>query len=262
MKRFLKFYLVLVLATVVTHAAELTNADAVLDFAVAKTAGYESYSATFAQSLDMPNWKSRETGTIAFKRPAQMRRETSIELNSSPQPQQMVMVIGSDQIVWQQATISGQTKVMKTDLKNSPTNSPVATLMKNFSRWKPEALLAKAKDQYTFTLLPAAELRGQRMYVLAGELRVTAKPILREALAPTDEGKILHFIGQQDGFLHRVEQRDKTGSNTVYLMEFTNLKLNTPLADSLFTYHLAPGANVIDVSQLPFQLLKLPLADH
>ena len=251
MKRFLGLYLTLALATVTVRAAELTDADAVMSFAAAKNASYESYTAAFAQNMNMRAMKMQLTGTIAFKRPAQMR----MEMNGAPQ--HMVMVIGPDQIMWQEVVIGSLTNVMKMDLQNVPTNLPAAAMMKDsFTRMDPKDQLVKAKDRYAFTLLPATELHGQRMYVLAGELRADAKLAPQEAAVLAGMGKQKLLVGQEDGFLHRVEQFDKTGSNTLIAMDFTDLKLNTPLADELFIYKPAPGANVIDMLQMFLQMMS------
>ena len=253
MKRFLGFCLTLTLATVAVRAAELTDADAVMSFAAAKNASYESYTATFAQNLNMPAMQMQLTGTIAFKRPAQMRMEMK------GAPQHMLSVIGPDQIMWQEVAIGGITNVMKMDLQNVPTNHPAAAMMKeSFSKRDPKEQLAKSNDRYAFALLPATELDGQRMYVLAGELRSDAKLAPQEAAVLAGMGKQKIFIGQQDGFLHRIEQFDKAGSNTVISMDFTDLKFNAPLADNLFVYQSAPGANVIDMTQMLLQMMGRP----
>jgi len=261
MKRFLGIWLAVVLAAGAARAVELTDADAVLAFAAAKNASYESYTAAFTQSLNMPAMQMQLTGTIAFKRPAQMR----MEMNGAPQ--HMVMVIGPDQILWQEVVIGGMTNVMKLDLQNVPTNHPAAAMMKDaFSKMDPKDQLSKAKDRYAFTLLAATELHGQRMYVLSGELRADAKLAPQEAAVLATMGKQKLLVGQQDGFLHRLEQFDKAGSNTVLAMDFTELKLNAPLADNLFMYQPAPTANVIDMSQMILQMMsrqpKLPAAGH
>ncbi len=251
MKRFLGIYLILALTTIAARAAELTDADAVMKFAAAKNAGYESYTAAFAQNLNMPAMQMQLTGTIAFKRPAQMRMEMK------GVPQHMLMVIGPDQIMWQENAIGGMTNVMKMDLQNVPTNHPAAAMMKeSFSKRDPKEQLAKANDRYAFALLPATELDGQRMYVLAGELRGDAKLAPQEAAVLAGMGKQKIFIGQQDGFLHRIEQFDKAGSNIVISVEFTNVKVNLPLDDKLFHYVPAPDANIIDFSQMMLQMMS------
>ena len=197
--------------------------------------------------------KMQLTGTIAFKRPAQMR----MEMNGAPQ--HMVMVIGPDQIMWQEVVIGSLTNVMKMDLQNVPTNHPAAAMMKDsFAKMNPSDQLIKAKERYVFTLLPATELDGQQMYVLAGVLRADAKLAPQEAAILANMGKQKIFIGQQDGFFHRMEQFDKAGSNTVLSAEFTNIKLNTPLADNLFNYKPAPNANIIDMSQMILQMMGRP----
>ena len=246
MLRFLGCWLVVALATSPVHAAELTNADAVLDCAVAQTAGCGSYSAAFVQNTDLPNGQMRHTGTIVFKRPTQMRMEMSL----APQSQHSLVVIGSDQIIWQEVTMSGQTRVMKTDLQNIPTNHPAAAAIKNFSKWDPKSQLVKARDLYSFALLSASELHGQPMYVLAGELRTDAKGTPSEVAFLGGLGQQKILIGKLDGFLHRSELFDKVGSNTVYAMEFTDLKRNLPLTDNLFVYQVPRGATVVDMAQV------------
>ena len=253
MNRFLGFCLALTLAAVAVRAADLTDADAVMDFAAAKNASYESYTAAFAQTMNMPAMKMQLTGTIAFKRPAQMRMEMS------GAPQHMVMVIDPNRIMWQEVVIGGMTNVMKMDLQNVPTNHPAAAMMKDsFSKMDPKDQLVKAKDRYTFTLLPATTLHGQRMYVLAGELRADAKLAPQEAAILATMGKQKILIGQQDGFLHRMEQLDQVGTNTVIAMEFTDIKLNPPLAEELFIYRPAYDANVIDMSQMILKMMSRP----
>ena len=252
MKRFLKFYLVLALATVATHAAELTNADAVLDFAVAKNTSYESYTATFTQSITTPAMQM--TGTLAFKRPSQMRMEMTGALP-------MLIVFGSDHIFWQEMVKGGVTNVMKMDLENVPANNPAVTMLKeSLTRIDPQAQLVKAKERCTFTLLPSSELQGQRMYVLVGETRADAKLSPQEAAMAAKFGKHKLLIGQQDGFVHRFEIFDKAGSNVFSTLDITNLKFNTSLADELFVYKPAPGVNVIDMSQALLQIMNRPPA--
>ncbi len=252
MKRFLKFYLVVALATVAAHAAELTDADAVLEFAVAKQASYESYTATLTQSMTMPAMQM--TGTLAFKRPAQMQMQMNGALP-------MLIVFGSDHIFWQEMIKGGVTNVMKMDLENVPANNPAVAMMKeSLTRMDPQAQLVKAKERCAFTLLPPTELQGQRMYVLVGETRADAKLSPQEAAMAAKFGNHKLLIGQQDGFLHRFEIFDKAGSNAVITLDIANLKFNTPLAEELFIYKPAPGVHVIDMSQALLQMMNRPPA--
>ncbi len=252
MKQFLKFYLVLALATVATHAAELTNADAVLDFSVTKNTSYESYTAAFTQSITTPAMQM--TGTLTFKRPAQMR----IEMNGALP---MLIVFGSDHIFWQEMIKGGVTNVMKMDLENVPANNPVVAMLKeSLTKMDPQAQLIEAKERYAFTYLPSTELHGQRMYVLVGELRADAKLSPQEAAMAANFGENKLFIGKQDGFMHRFETFDKAGSNVVVALDITNLKLNPPLADELFVYKPATGVHIIDMAQAMLQMMNQPPA--
>ena len=251
--RFIAFCLAVALVPAAARAVELTDADAILRFAAEKNVGYDSYTAAVAQSINIPAMKMDLTGSIAFKRPAQRR----VEMKGTPQ--HMVMVIGPDQIMWQEVVIGSMTNVMKLDLQNVPTNHPAAAMLKDsLSQMDPRAQFDKAKERYTFMRLPAIALQSQQMYVLAGELRPDAKLPAQEAAILTGLGKQKLFIGQQDGFLHRMEQLDKAGSNIVIAIEFTDVKLNLPLTDNLFIYKPSADANVIDMSQMILRMMGRP----
>ena len=242
------------LTTVAVRAADLTNADAVLNYVLAKTAGYDSYSAAFAENMTMPEDTLQLTGTIAFKRPAQKRKE----MRCMPQAQHNLDVVGPDQIMWSEVIIGSTTNVTKMGFQNMPTNHPVAAFMKDaIANMDPNAPFIKEKDRCAFTLLPSVELHGQRMYVLVGELRTDAKLAPEEAaVLLVSMGKQKWFVGQKDGFIYRIEMFDKDGSNTLFSLEYTDVKLDVPLADGLFNYQPAPAANINDISQTILQMMK------
>ena len=261
MRRFLGCGVVLALVATVARGMELADAAAVLDFAVAKNATYASYSAVFTQSLNMAELKMQLAGTVAFKRPDRLRMEMS------GAQQHMLMVVGTDQLMWQEVAIGGLTNVMKLDCQHTATNHPAATMLRDsFTKMDPQIQLIKAKERYAFTLLPSLELHGQPMYVLAGELRADAKLTAPEAAGLANVGKPKIFIGQADGFLHRFEQFDRAGSNTVLALEFYDIQLNPVLADQFFVYHPSPGANIIDMTQMILKMLsrspKRPVAGY
>ena len=249
MKQFIGFYLALMLVPVAVRAVELTNADAVLKFALVKNASYDSFSAALTENVNLPAKKMQLTGTIAFKRPVQMRLETTNAM------QHTLMVIGTDSVMWQEVIVGGQTRVMKMDWQNAPTNSPAAVMLKeSFSRLDPQVQLAKACERYAFTLLPATELHGQRMYVLVGELRPELKLAQQQGPVFVSNGK--YFVGQQDGFMHRVEESSSAGSDPLLTVEFSDVKLNAPLADKLFMYQPTPGAKIIDMSEMILKMMS------
>jgi len=92
------------------------------------------------------------------------------------------------------------------------------------------------------------------MYVLVGELRPEIKLAQQQGPVFVSNGK--YYIGQQDGFMHRVEESASTGSDPVLAVEFSDLKLNVSLADKLFVYQPAPDTKVIDMAQMVLKMMN------
>ena len=231
----------------------MTNAEAVLSFALAKQPNYNSFSATLAENINIPGRQMQLTGTIACKHPGRMRMEVT-----SP-GQHSLMVVGSDRILWQEITGGGQVRVLKLDWQNVPTNFPAAAKLKeSFSRLDPQAQLAKAREKYTFKLLPATQWDGQWMYVLLGELRPEVQLDRQQGPVSVHTGKF--FIGQQDGFVYRIEEFADLSNDAVLSVKFSNLKLNPSLADDLFVYRPVLDANVIDMAQVLLKMMNRPPA--
>jgi len=63
-------------------------------------------------------------------------------------------------------------------------------------------------------------------------------------------GKTRIFIGQTDGFVHRLEQFDKSQTNVIVAMEFKNLKFNQDVPDDKFTFKPPADAHVVDITPM------------
>lgn len=211
------------------HAGELTTAAAVLEFAAQKTTGYQTFSADLAQTTaNLPP----VTGTFAFKQPALTRMELAISAT-----QRVVAVLGSDRVLWQET--SGP--VLKLDLTLIPANHPAAALLKNpFEVVDPHRIIQRIQTDSEQTLTGTTELHGQPMYILDGRRKQPA-------------GRQRAWIGQRDGFLHKLEQYDPGDTNLLMTVEFTNVKFNPDLPDDLFRYRPAPGATVVDMNLILHQ---------
>jgi outer membrane lipoprotein-sorting protein len=257
MKTIPPLLLLAVLGPVMAQAGALTTAEEVLEFATTQSASYESFTADLTQSMNMLGATMTMTGTMAFKKPARVR----MQLNMPMMGQDIftTIVIGDDKILWQQMDLPAQRQVMKLDFKAIPADHPMVANFKNPTRdLDPQKQLARVKELYTHELLPEEEWRGQKMFVLGGTLRPGAKLAPPEASVLKGLGQNRVFIGQHDGFMHRLEQYDKAGSNVVMRMEFTNLKLNAEIADDQFQYVPAPTANVMDLTQMFLQTQSQP----
>jgi outer membrane lipoprotein-sorting protein len=251
------FILVLTL-TLSGRAAELTNAHAVLEFVLQKNAGYKTFTADFTQTQLLFGELSRMTGALQFHQPAQTRMTMRL-ISVGGATQNVVAVMGDDQILWQETTSSGPPTVMKLDMTIIPTNHPAAALLKNpFETVDPQRFVARLRTDYLQTLTGDGTLHGQPMYILEGVLKPNLKLPPHVAAMTRDWGRQRLHIGQTDGFVHQVEQFDKTDTNLVMAIEFTNLRFNPDLPADLFRYAPPSAAHVIDMSAILLQMKRRP----
>jgi outer membrane lipoprotein-sorting protein len=91
------------------------------------------------------------------------------------------------------------------------------------------------------------------MYVLDGTFKKAALTNQQVATIAAMVGKTRIYVGQSDGFVHRLEQYDKSMTNLVMSMEFKNLKFNPDVPDSTFVYQPPANAQVMDITQMMSQ---------
>jgi outer membrane lipoprotein-sorting protein len=115
------------------------------------------------------------------------------------------------------------------------------------SQMDPRKQWETSKKMYDFKVVTAKDADGPRVYVLEG-LSKTGGATNQPVAAKT--GKMRVAIGQDDGFIHRMEIYDKSLTNLVTSMEFKNLKFNADIPDSKFVYQPPADAHVNDVTAM------------
>jgi outer membrane lipoprotein-sorting protein len=247
------------LITTVTVAGDLTTAEEVMKFSIEKSDSYKTFAADLTQSITMMGMPMTVTGHIEFKQPALMRFDMQMPMMG--QTQTVLGVMGPDKVVWQEMHMGGMTQVMKIDFQNIPTNSAAAAAVKNpFEGMDPKQQWLSARKKYDFKLAGTSDLRGQKMYVVVGTPKPTAQWTPQESAMGVSSATDKVYVGQQDGFMHRMELLDKNGTNTLMTMEFTNLRFNVDIPDSQFVYKPAPGVQVMDMTQMIQQMGASPLS--
>jgi outer membrane lipoprotein-sorting protein len=240
-----------------TLGAGLTTAEDVMKFSIEKSDAYKTFSADMSQSMSMMGATMTVNGHMQFKHPALMRFE--MEMPMMGQTQKVLGVIGADKVVWQEMHMGTMTQVIKIDFEKTPTNSPAAAAMKNpFDKMDPKQQWRTAQEKYDFKLVGTDELHGQRMYVVLGMPKPDAKWTPQETAIGMNSSQDKVHIGQQDGFMHKMEMLDKSGTNVFMSMEFTNLRFNEDIPDSQFEYKPAPGVQVMDMTQMMQQMMAPP----
>jgi outer membrane lipoprotein-sorting protein len=247
------------LAAHVACAGELRTAEDVMKFSVEKTDSYKTFSADMTQTMNMMGAAMAVAGHIQFKQPALMRFEFQMPMMG--QTQNVLGVIGSDKVVWQEMRMGTMTQVMKIDFQKIPTNSPASASMKNpFEGMDPKQQWRAAQEKYDFAMAGTSDLHRQRMYVVIGTPRPDAKWTPQESAIGISTAKDKVYIGQQDGFMHKMELLDNRSTNVLMLMEFKNLRFNVDIPDSQFIYKPGPNVQVIDITQMMQQMTAPPPA--
>jgi outer membrane lipoprotein-sorting protein len=251
------FLVVAALFTRATWGAELTTVEDVLKFSTGKSETYKTFAADLTQTINIMGAGMTVGGRMEFKQPALMRYNIAMQVMG--QTQKVLCVMGTDKVVWQEMDMGGGKQVIKIDFQKMPTNSETAA--KNpFDKMDPKQQWRAAQEKYDFKLAGTDELHGQRMYVVLGTPRPTGKWTSQEMAVGMSTANDRVHIGQQDGFMHKMEILDKSGTNVLVSMEFANLKFNEEIPDSLFVYKPAADAQVMDMTQMMLQQLAPPPA--
>jgi outer membrane lipoprotein-sorting protein len=223
---------------------EPKTADEILVFSATKQAGYKTWSADMTQTVkNVLGAEMTITGRMIYKQPHLMRME--MEMPMMGQPGKMLMIIGADKIAWQQMDVAGQTSATKIDMSKVAGRAGARPL----DAMEPQKFLQSQKEMFEFSLVGKDNLHGQSMYVLEGTWKSSALTNQQLAALAAVVGKSGMYIGQQDGFLHRVEQFDTANSTRIMSLEFTNLKFNQDVPDETFVYQPPAGVPVVDMTQ-------------
>lgn len=237
-------------SAIVASAQGLKTPQQVIDYAESKTAALKSWTADYAQSMSMFGNQMQINGSVVQKPPHRVWMQLDMPIMG--QHSQMTMVMGQDGIMWQIMKMGTQQQIMKMDINKLGSNvlAQAGVQGNPLDQFDPAKQLETTKGMCDFNLGVPRELEGQPMYVLEGALKQTALTNQQMATMAAMVGKTRVFIGQTDGFVHRLEQYDKSQTNLIMAMEFKSLKFNTDVADSTFLYHPPPDAQVVDITQM------------
>ena len=245
-------------STVVASAQGLKTTQQIVDFAESKTAAYKSWTADYIQNMTMFGTHMDVNGSVAQKPPHRVWMQLDMPIMG--QHSQMTMVMGQDGVMWQVMKMGTQQQIMKMDMNKLGSNAMAQAGVQGnpLDQFDPAKQLETTKGMCDLNVGAASQLDGQPMYVLEGALKQAALTNQQLATLAAMVGKTRVFVGQTDGFVHRLEQYDKSLTNLVMAMEFKNLKFNQEVADSTFVYHPPPDAQVIDLTQMMSQRTPPP----
>ena len=233
----------------ITLGEELTKIEDVLKFSMDKSESYQSFAADVTQTMNVMGSPMNLTGHMEFKRPALMRYDVAMQ--AMGQSQTVVSVMGGDRVVWQEMSIGPMKQVIKMDFTKIPSNSPAGN---PFDKMDPKQQWRAAQEKYDFKLSGTGDLHGQRMYIVTGTPKASATWTPQETMVGINTASDRVQIGQQDGFMHKMEMIDKSGTNVLMSMDFTNLKFNVDIPESRFIYKPAPDAQIMDMTSTLLQM--------
>lgn len=245
-------------STMVASAQGLKTTQQIVDFAESKTPAYKSWSAEYTQSMSMFGTRMQINGSVVQKPPHRVWMQLDMPIMG--QHSQMTMILGQDGVMWQIMKMGTQQQIMKMDMNKLGSNvlAQAGVQGNPLDQFDPAKQLETTKGMCDLNVGATSKLEGQPMYVLEGALKQAALTNQQLATLAAMVGKTRVFIGQTDGFVHRLEQYDKSQTNLVMAMEFKNLKFNQDVADSTFVYHPPPDAQVVDIGQMMSQRSQPP----
>jgi hypothetical protein len=141
---------------------------------------------------------------------------------------------------------------MKMDVVETTSNILAQTGMKidPVKAMDPSQQWAVNKEMMNYITKGVQAMDGQSLYVIEGNWKEAALTNNQIAALAAHVGKVIIYIGQDDGFVHRYEQYPKTGSNVLMSVGLSNVKFNQDVSDDLFKYHPPAGVQIIDISQM------------
>jgi outer membrane lipoprotein-sorting protein len=241
----------------VVSAEGLETPEEIMDSATAKMSAYKTWSADYSQDVNMLGRPVSMSGQVVQKPPHRVWMQLTMPLMG--QQTQMTMVMGQDGIMWQIVQIGSQRQIMKMDVSKIGGEAMAAAGVKGnpLDQFDPRKQLETTREMFEFHLVDGRQLDGQPMYVLDGTWKPAALTNEQMAAAAAVVGKTRIFIGRTDGFVHRLEQYDKSTTNQVVAMEFKNLKFNQDVPDAMFVYHPPADAQVMDLTSTGGVRMKL-----
>jgi outer membrane lipoprotein-sorting protein len=241
----------IIAASAVTASAQgLKTSDQIVDFAESKMKGYKTWAADYSQSMGMFGNRVEVNGSVTQKPPHRVWMQ--LDMVTMGQHRQMTVILGADGVMWQVMKMGPQQQILKMDMTKLASDVLARAGLQGspLDQFDPAKQLENTKAVCDFHVAAARELNGQPMYVLEGRFNEAAQTNQQMAAIAATVGRTCVYIGQTDGFVHRLEQYDKSQTNLVMSMEFKNLKFNQAVPDSTFVYQPPPNAPVTDLTPM------------
>ena len=240
----------LVALATAARAQRLKTSQEIMDFSTSKTSAYKTWSADYTQTMSMFGGQMNVNGQMIQKPPHQMRVQADMPMMG--QQSKVTMVMGDDGVMWEVMDMGPQHQIIKMDMSKVMSNATAQTgmMVNPLKQMDPSKQWETSKQLIDFNVAKSQELDGQPMYVMEGGWKQVALTNQQMAMVVGLVGKMRVFIGQNDGFLHRVEEFDKSKTNLVMTMELKNLKFNQNVPDSTFVYHPPTNAPVMDMTPM------------
>jgi outer membrane lipoprotein-sorting protein len=249
---------ILGVCVVATRGVEpLKSADEIFNFSTAKMTNCTTWSADYSQTMNMFGGHMTSTGQITHKLPRQMRMRMEMPMVGQDVKMMMTMVLGSDGMMWQEMDMSGQKRVIKMDMNKAMSNIVAQLGLKTdpMKALDPSQQWQRTREMVDYTFAGAEQLHGQPVYVLEGNWKPSAQTNRQVAAMLAFTGKTRLYVGKEDGFVHKMEQFDKTNTNLFMTMEMSNFKFNQKVPDEMFVYHPPPDVQVMDMTQMAGAML-------
>lgn len=232
------------------RAQGLKTTQEIVNFSTSKMSAYKTWSADYNQTMNVMGSRMAMTGQVVQKPPRRVWMQ--LDMPVMGQQTKMTMTMGQDGVMWQVVQMGGQNQIVKMDMNKISSNTfAQAGLNGNpLDQFDPSKQWEIAKAMCDFTVVKGEQLEGQPMYVLEGTWKQAALTNEEMAAVAATTGRMRAFVGQNDGFTHRMEHYDKSKTNLVMAMEFKNMKFNQDVPDSTFVYRPPAGAQVMDMTPM------------
>ena len=109
-----------------------------------------------------------------------------------------------------------------------------------------QPLLETVCQFMNFKLVPGTTINNQPMWILEGTRKAETTPT----------GRLRFYVGQQDGFTYRIEEYEKSQNKPTTSLDYSKLKFNEKLDDSMFQYKPPAGVQVIDSTDMTAQMIQ------
>lgn len=247
-----KLFWTLCLITIATTGASASeDVAAVMKKTADRLATYSSWTADYVQSMDMMGNKMEMSGRIMSRGNKEMRME--VRMPAMMGGEMMTMVLGKDGIMWQDMKMGDQRRVMKIDTAQMSGMAGTKMGGNIADQMDPRKQIEEMQKNFDLGLAAGQELHGAKMYVLEGEAKEGGTSPHAHNMSKMF-GKMRMYVGQEDGFVHKIEVYAKDGETLAMVQEFTNLAFNIDLPDEKFVFTPPEGVQVMDMTEMMKQM--------